>query len=90
MGDPAKNANRVGDTTGNLVVMQDPSTVPVTLATADAVGKELPAEFRAMTSERRSGDLLPDHLVAQQAPEGAHVLDRGDAVNAAPGNGGGH
>ena len=43
-----------------------------------------------MTSERRSGDLLPDHLVAQQAPEGAHVLDRGDAVNAAPGNGGGH
>jgi hypothetical protein len=68
--------------------MQDPSTVPVTLATADAVGKELPAEYRAMTSERRSGDLLPEHLVAQQAPEGAHVLDRA-AVNAAHGNGGG-
>ncbi|MFL5860662.1 MAG: molybdopterin cofactor-binding domain-containing protein, partial [Solirubrobacteraceae bacterium] len=85
-----KNANRIGDTTGNLVAMQDPSTVPVTLATADAVGKELPAEYRTMTPERRSGDLLPAHLVAQQAPEGAHVLDRAGAVNAAHGNGGGH
>lgn len=69
-----KNANRIGDTTGNLVVMQDPSTVPVTLAAAERIGLELPAEYRQMTSERRSGDLLPDHLVAQQAPEGAHVL----------------
>jgi CO/xanthine dehydrogenase Mo-binding subunit len=84
-----KNANRMGDTTGNLVAMQDPSTVPVTLATAEAVGKELPAEYRAMTSERRSGDLLPEHLVVQQAPEGAHVLDRTGAVNASHGNGGG-
>jgi CO/xanthine dehydrogenase Mo-binding subunit len=83
-----KNANRIGDTTGNLVAMQDPSTVPVTLATAEAVGKELSAEYRQMTSERRSGDLLPEHLVAQQAPEGAHVLKRTDPVNAAHGNGG--
>jgi CO/xanthine dehydrogenase Mo-binding subunit len=84
-----KNANRVGDTTGNLVVMQDPSTVPVTLATAEAVGKELPAEYAAMTSGRRSGDLLPEHLVAQQASEGARVLERAGAASAARGNGGG-
>jgi CO/xanthine dehydrogenase Mo-binding subunit len=84
-----KNANRMGDTTGNLVAMQDPSTVQVTLATAEKVGKELPAEYRTMTSERRSGDLLPEHLVAQQAPEGVHVLDPAGAVNASHGNGGG-
>jgi CO/xanthine dehydrogenase Mo-binding subunit len=65
-----KNANRVGDTTGNRVVMHDPSTVPVTLAAAQAAGIELGADFRAMTSERRTGDLLPEHLVAQQAPDG--------------------
>ena len=63
-----KNANRIGDTTGNRVVMHDPSTVPVTLAAAEAAGYELGADYRAMTPERRSGDLLPEHLVAQQAP----------------------
>jgi CO/xanthine dehydrogenase Mo-binding subunit len=86
-----KNANRMGDTTGNLVAMQDPSTVPVTLATAEKVGKELASEYRTMSSERRSGDLLPEHLVAQQAPEGVHVLDKTGAVNGAhvSGNGGG-
>jgi CO/xanthine dehydrogenase Mo-binding subunit len=86
-----KNANRMGDTTGNLVAMQDPSTVPVTLATAERVGKELAAEFRTMSSERRSGELLPQHLVAQQAPEGVHVIDKTGAVNRAHGtsNGGG-
>ena len=68
-----KNANRVGDTTGNRVVMHDPSTVPVTLAAAEAVGYDLGEEYRAMTSERRSGDLLPEHLVAQQAPDGEHL-----------------
>jgi hypothetical protein len=26
-----------------------------------------------MTPERRSGDLLPEHLVAQQAPDGEHL-----------------
>src|SRR5690349_12475815 len=36
-----KNANRIGDTTGNRVVMQDPSTVPVTLAAARESGYEL-------------------------------------------------
>lgn len=68
-----KNANRIGDTTGNRVVMHDPSTVVVTLAAADAVGYELGAEYRAMDAERRGGDLLPEHLVAQQAPEGQHT-----------------
>ncbi len=74
-----KNANRVGDTTGNLVAMQDPSTVPVTLAAAERIGLELAPEYQEMTSDRRTGDLLPDHLVAQQAPEGAHVLSPGGA-----------
>ncbi len=68
-----KNANRIGDTTGNRVVMHDPSTVPVTLAAADAAGYELGADYRQMTPERRSGDLLPEHLVAQQAPDGEHL-----------------
>jgi CO/xanthine dehydrogenase Mo-binding subunit len=76
-----KNANRIGDTTGNLVAMQDPSTVPVTQAAAEQVGLELAPEYREMTSDRRTGDLLPEHLVAQQAPEGAHVLSRNGAVN---------
>ena len=71
-----KNANRIGDTTANLVAMQDPSTVPVTLAAAERVGLELGADYRSMTSDRRTGDLLPEHLVAQQAPEGVHVLTR--------------
>jgi CO/xanthine dehydrogenase Mo-binding subunit len=65
-----RNANRIGDTTGNGVVLKDPSTVPVTLAAAERVGVELPAEFRAMTAQPRSGDLLPEHLVAQQRANG--------------------
>ncbi len=43
-----------------------------------------------MTAERRTGELLPEHLVAQQAPEGAHVLARSGAANASHGNGGSH
>ena len=65
-----KNANRIGDTSGNGVVLQDPSTVPVTLAAAERVGIELPADYRAMTSEPRNGALLPEHLVAQQNLDG--------------------
>lgn len=61
-----KNANRIGDTSGNGVTLRDPSTVPVTLAAADRVGVELGAEYRQMTEEPRAGDLLPEHLVAQQ------------------------
>src|SRR4030088_872830 len=61
-----KNANRVGDTSGNGVTMVDPSTVDVTLAAANRVGIELGAEYRQMTSDPRSGALLPEHLVGQQ------------------------
>jgi CO/xanthine dehydrogenase Mo-binding subunit len=60
-----KNANRIGDTSPNGVVYTDPSTVPTILAIADHLGHELPADYRTMTTEPRSGDLLPDHLVAQ-------------------------
>jgi CO/xanthine dehydrogenase Mo-binding subunit len=80
-----KNANRIGDTTGNRVVMHDPSTVVVTLAAAEQVGYELAEEYRAMTPERRTGDLLPEHLVGQQAPEGEHLV-----VHSASSNGGRH
>jgi CO/xanthine dehydrogenase Mo-binding subunit len=65
-----KNANRVGDTTPNTVVLRDPSTVPVVQALAEAAGVELPGEYRSMTSAPRSGDLLPEHLVAQQVLNG--------------------
>jgi CO/xanthine dehydrogenase Mo-binding subunit len=69
-----KNANRVGDTTANRVVLKDPSTVPVVIAAADRVGYDLPPDYRSMTNERRSGDLLPEHLVDQLA-------DPGDSTN---------
>jgi CO/xanthine dehydrogenase Mo-binding subunit len=80
-----KNANRVGDTTANRVVMHDPSTVPVTLAAAKAVGYELGDEYWEMDSERRTGALLPEHLVEQQAPEGEHLATYRPTTN-----GGGH
>jgi CO/xanthine dehydrogenase Mo-binding subunit len=66
-----KNANRIGDTTANRVVLKDPSTVQVVLAAADRVNYDLPAEYRSMTNEKRSGDLLPEHLVGQLAAEDA-------------------
>jgi len=50
--------------------MHDPSTVDVTLAAADRVGIELGSEYRGMTSDRRAGALLPEHLVAQQSADG--------------------
>jgi CO/xanthine dehydrogenase Mo-binding subunit len=59
-----KNANRIGDLTANRVRLTDPSTVPVVLAAADRIGHELKADFRSMTNEPRSGELLPEHLVA--------------------------
>ncbi len=76
-----KNANRIGDTTANRVVMQDPSTVPVTLAAAERVGEQLGSEYQAMTRERRSGDLLPEHLRQQQAPEGVSVVTDGGGAS---------
>jgi CO/xanthine dehydrogenase Mo-binding subunit len=60
-----KNANRVGDTSPNGIVYTDPSTVPTIQAVAEHLGHELPAEYRTMTRDRREGDLLPEHLVAQ-------------------------
>ena len=68
-----RNANRIGDTSGNGVVLNDPSTVTVALAAAERVGIELPAEYRQMTPEPRSGDLLPEHLVAQQRLNGGEA-----------------
>ena len=65
-----KNANRIGDTSGNGVVLKDPSTVPVTLAAAERAGVELGGQFRSMTPEPRAGELLPEHLVAQQRLDG--------------------
>jgi len=62
-----KNANRIGDTTANRVVLRDPSTVPVVLAAADRVRYDLPAEYKSMTNEPRSGELLPEHLAGQVA-----------------------
>ncbi|MFO7571936.1 MAG: molybdopterin cofactor-binding domain-containing protein [Gaiellaceae bacterium] len=60
-----KNANRIGDTSANGIVLTDPSTVPTIQAIAEATGHELPADYRTMTSEARSGEWLPEHLVAQ-------------------------
>jgi CO/xanthine dehydrogenase Mo-binding subunit len=68
-----KNANRIGDTTANRVVLKDPSTVPVVLAAADRVGYDLPSEYQSMTNERRSGDLLPEHLVGQMSTNGGEA-----------------
>ena len=65
-----KNANRIGDTTANGVVLHDPSTIPVAQALADAAGYELPAELRAMTNAPREGALLPKHLAGQQVTNG--------------------
>ena len=39
-----------------------------------AVGAgELDDPYWQMTSDRRSGELLPEHLVSQQAPDGEHL-----------------
>jgi CO/xanthine dehydrogenase Mo-binding subunit len=70
-----RNANRIGDLTANRVRLSDPSTVPVVLAAADRIGYELGAEFKRMTSEPRSGDLLPDHLLTSVARDGAAETD---------------
>ena len=43
-----------------------PSTVPTILAMAE-LGHELPASFRTMTPGQRTGEMLPEHLVAQTA-----------------------
>jgi CO/xanthine dehydrogenase Mo-binding subunit len=60
-----KNANRIGDTSPNQIAYADPSTVSTIQAIADATGHELPGDYRTMTGDKRAGDLLPEHLVAQ-------------------------
>jgi CO/xanthine dehydrogenase Mo-binding subunit len=60
-----KNANRIGDTSPNGVVYADPSSVPTIQAIAEAIGHELPSEYRTMTRDPREGELLPEHLVVQ-------------------------
>jgi len=67
-----KNANRIGDTSPNGVAYTDPSTVATLQAIADAIGHELPADYRTMTNEPRAGDLLPEHLVAQVGSTEGH------------------
>jgi CO/xanthine dehydrogenase Mo-binding subunit len=62
-----RNASRIGDTTPNLVVLKDPSSVQVIHAMADEIGVELKPEYAAMTNAPRSGDLLPKHLVPSVA-----------------------
>jgi CO/xanthine dehydrogenase Mo-binding subunit len=60
-----KNANRIGDTSPNGVVYTDPSTVATMQAIAESIGHELSADYRTLTNEARSGEWLPEHLVAQ-------------------------
>jgi CO/xanthine dehydrogenase Mo-binding subunit len=67
-----KNANRIGDTSPNGIVYTDPSTVSTIQTMAEAIGHELPADYRTMTSEPRTGELLPEHLVAQTANPEEH------------------
>jgi CO/xanthine dehydrogenase Mo-binding subunit len=67
-----KNANRIGDTSPNGVAYTDPSTVPTLQAIAEAIGHELPANYRTMTNEPRAGELLPEHLVAQVGSTEGH------------------
>ena len=67
-----KNANRIGDTSPNGVVYTDPSTVPTIQAIAEAIGHELPAEYRTTTRDPREGEWLPEHLLAQVGTPEAH------------------
>jgi CO/xanthine dehydrogenase Mo-binding subunit len=60
-----RNANRIGDTSPNGIVYTDPSTVSTIQTIAEAIGHELPADYRTMSSEQRAGEWLPEHLVAQ-------------------------
>jgi CO/xanthine dehydrogenase Mo-binding subunit len=72
-----KNANRIGDLTANRVRLSDPSTVPVVLAAADRIGYDLSPEYRQMTNEPRSGELLPEHLLASVALDGPESDGKG-------------
>jgi hypothetical protein len=45
-----KNANRIGDTRRTGIAYTDPSTVPTIHSIAEAIGHELPGDYRAMTA----------------------------------------
>ena len=60
-----KNANRKGDTSPNGIAYTDPSTIPTIQAVADELGHELSSDYRTATSEPRTGEWLPEHLVGQ-------------------------
>jgi CO/xanthine dehydrogenase Mo-binding subunit len=67
-----KNANRIGDTSPNGIAYTDPSTVPTIQRIAEAIGHELPGDYRSMTRDARERELLPEHLTAQQRLNGGH------------------
>ena len=69
-----KNANRIGDTSPNGVAYTDPSTIDTLKAIADAIGHELPADYRTMTNQPRSGELLPEHLVSPGRIDGGSLM----------------
>ena len=69
-----KNANRIGDTSPNGVAYTDPSIIDTLKTIADAIGHELPADYRTMTNEPRAGELLPEHLVAQVGSDGGSLM----------------
>ena len=53
-------------------VEQLKTTIETLKAIADAIGHELPADYRTMTNEPRAGELLPEHLVAQVGSTEGH------------------
>ncbi len=65
-----KNANRINDTSPNLIRYTDPSSVDVIKAIAEAAGEDLSAAYAGATREPREGDMLPEHLVSQLKTEG--------------------
>ena len=67
-----KNANRIGDTSPNGIAYTDPSTIPTIQAVADELGHELSGAYRTATSETRTGEWLPEHLVGQLGNPEAH------------------
>ncbi len=66
-----KNANRINDTSPNRIAYEDPSTVEVLQAIAEATGTQLSDELRKLSRAPREGDMLPEHLLAQIG-EGGH------------------
>ncbi len=60
-----KNANRINDTSPNMITYPDPSTVDVVLSIAEATDHSLDDAYMSMSRAQRSGDMLPEHLAAQ-------------------------